>query len=546
MFNDLGDLIMKLIIYFLILMLSLELSAKTPEIKWWFDTKDASAGQSSAADIDNDGKYEVIFGCYRNDSCVYALNGENGSLLWKYNASTKYGEGCNDVATLPFDIDGDGKIEVIVPSSCNPTTFCFYGETGEVRWASKTRGSDSPPTIADLDGDGLLEILHGEFGGWLNCISALTGEKKWEIPVNLKSWIQTAPTIVDVNNDGQLDIVVATWCLSKEDTNKVYAFDGKTLEKLWEFAVKDVIYHGTAVADLDEDGKIELLIGDYSGEMYVLNGHDGSLKWSHQFGEYYAVSGPVSISDLDGDGKLEIVVSGWFKMIALRNDGSFYWEYQIPDYSSCFRGAALSDIDDDGLPDVIFGTGIGKLIALKGTNGGEIWLVDLAEHYGKKFDLDNAPLVADFDQDGLLDVFVVGGHMEYPEFRNGYGRAYMISAGKGAGPEWLMFQNNPGRNSNYLWKAPSNVENEIDNNIDYIYFDNNSKSLIFQSNTDAVANVELFDYLGNKSFSILNIELINGKNTIDLRNFSNYSSGLYFVRISLANGLTINKKILLF
>jgi hypothetical protein len=40
----------------------------------------------------------------------------------------------------------------------------------------------------------------------------------------------------------------------------------------------------------------------------------------------------------------------------------------------------------------------------------------------------------------MMDVFVVGGHAEYPDIWNNYGRAYAISAGIGTGPEWPMFR----------------------------------------------------------------------------------------------------------
>ncbi len=514
-----------------------------PTIKWWFDTKDASAGQSAAGDIDNDGKLELVFGCYRNDSCVYALNSENGSLLWKYNTRTANGEGCNDVASLIYDIDNDGIPEVITPSSCNPTTFCFDGPTGNVKWAGPTRGSDSPPTIADLDGDGKLEILHGEFWGYVICLNADDGSKKWEIEVDLNSWIQTAPTIVDVNNDGQLDFVVATWNAKEGDTNKVFAYNGKTQEKIWEFPVNDVIYHGTTVADLDNDGNIELLIGDYSGELFVINGNNGTLKWSYKLPEHYFIGGPVAIADLDGDGISEIVFSGWFKMMALRFDGTLFWEYDIPNYASSFRGAVLSDIDDDALPDVIFGNKDGVVIALKGTTGDTLWTLDLAAHYGKTFELDNAPIIADFDDDGILDLFIVGGYMEYPEFRNGYGRAYCISAGKGAGPDWLMFQNNPNRNSNYSYKSSDVIDETIKIEIlEKFAFNSMQNKLSFSINMENSNNLSIgiYDLLGHKLMDITNEYYFAGIHNFNV-DFNNsnvkLSSGSYILQINIAGNM---------
>jgi outer membrane protein assembly factor BamB len=244
-----------------------KINAQTHQIKWSFDTKDASFGQSAAGDIDHDGKLEIVFGCYRNDSCVYALNAENGSLLWKYNTHTS-AEGCNDVAPIIYDVDNDDSLEVIVPSSCNPKCFCFNGKTGAVKWQTNTRGSDSPPTIADIDNDGKPEILFGEFGGYVMCINGEDGSVAWEIPVDTNSWIQTAPTIVDVDGDGQLDFVVGTWNTDTITYNKVYAYRGDTHSLLWSYpigiGISNVMYHGTAVADLDHDGKPELVIGSYN------------------------------------------------------------------------------------------------------------------------------------------------------------------------------------------------------------------------------------------------------------------------------------------
>ena len=124
------------------------LTSQVPTVKWWFDTKSFSAGMAAADDLDGDGKLEIVFGCYRNDGGVYALNAENGSVLWSYFPHTPADEGCNDVAPLIYDVNSDGLLEVIIASSCTPKTTCLNGKTGEVIWQANTMGSDSPPTIA--------------------------------------------------------------------------------------------------------------------------------------------------------------------------------------------------------------------------------------------------------------------------------------------------------------------------------------------------------------------------------------------------------------
>lgn len=431
------------ILFLLRLLFSEQVFSQIPNIMWWFDTHDSSFGQTAMDDIDHDGHPELVFGCYRNDSMVYALNAQDGSLLWKFNASGS-AEGCNDTAPLIFDVDNDGYKEVIVAASCNPKTFCLNGSTGSIKWQTPTRGSDSPPTIADIDNDGILDIIHGEFGGYVICINGNNGSIKWEIPVDVNSWIQTAPTIVDLDGDNQLDFVVATWHFS--NNNKIYAFRGNNQSLLWSYNLADVVYHGTAVADLDKNGKPELIIGDYSGKLYVFKGETGDTLWTFNAGAY--IGSPVSTGDLNGDGYCEVIFSSWYKVFALNHDGSVFWQYNIPGYKSSFRGAALSDVDNDQLPDVIFGTSGGNLITLKGTTGQPLWDVDLEAHFGDTLEIDHAPVVADFDGNGTLDVFVVGGKTEYPNFQNNYGRAYAVEAGFGAGPVWPMFQYDARRTGN--------------------------------------------------------------------------------------------------
>lgn len=426
---------------------------------WQFATKDASFGQSAAADLDHDGKLEIVFSCYRNDSMIYVLNAENGSLLWKYNTGTAFSEGCSDAAPLIYDIDADGQLEVILASSCNPKTFCFNGKTGALKWVCATRGSDSPPSIADIDADGKLEILHGEFGGYVIAINALDGTKKWEIAVDTNSWIQTAPSILDINNDGDLDFIVATWNAVQRDSNKVYAIRGKDKKILWTFPLSDVVYHGTAIGDIDHDGVPEAIIGCYNDTLYCLNANTGKLKWKFSFGNYYYVGSPAIIADINNDKDCEIIFSAYNKIGALSSKGVLLWSYTMPNYGQSFRGPALADINNNSYPDVIFGTDAGQLIALNGQDGSLILNHNLRKVYGDSlFKLEHAPLIADFNNDSKLDAFIVGGHAEYPLFNKNFGAAYLISLSKGNGPDWLMFQNNNLRNSSICSNSTSAIQ----------------------------------------------------------------------------------------
>ncbi|MCX6251106.1 MAG: FG-GAP-like repeat-containing protein [Bacteroidetes bacterium] len=418
--------------------------SQTPHILWHYDLAAPSFGQAAMADIDNDGKLEIVFSTYMGDGTVYALNAEDGSLLWKY-----YTGSCNDAAPIIYDVDGDGNKEVIVASSCLIYTYCFNGATGEVKWKSLTGGTDSPPAIGDLDNDGKPEILHGEFNGKVICFNGEDGSKKWEKVVEANTPIQTSPAILDVDGNGQLDFVVATWGgYYPNYYSNIFAFRGDTRVKIWEsYTLSDDIYHGCSFGDIDSDGKPELVFGCYNDTVYALNAEDGSMKWKFDMGPYCYVGAPTVMADVNLDHKFEILASGWYEMKAISDTGTEVWNYDIPNYGSCFRGPAVSDINYDGALELVFGTSEGSVIALYGYDGSEIWQLDLAADYGNTFDINHAPVIGDFDGDGKLDGFVVGGVANYPDTLTGYGRAYAFTLGDGTGPDWTMFQHDTARSS---------------------------------------------------------------------------------------------------
>jgi len=402
-----------------------------PEIQWFYDLDAPSFGSSAVDDIDGDGCLEIVFGTYFNDEHIYALNADDGSLLWNYDTG-----GCNDASPCIADVDLDGELEVILAASSPYHVYCFNGATGDIEWSVSTgypNCVDSPPAVADVDNDDKPEIIFGTFYGYVFCLNGEDGSIYWQINLGTDSYIQSGPNILDLDDDGQLDVVVAQY----SGDCRIYALKGNDGSILWYCdAPSDYMYHGGSFADIDEDGKPEIVIGSYDNHLYVLNGEDGSVKW--EYNAQYYIAAPTSIADLNNDGHLEIVFFEYNKLGVLSNTGTLLWSHTTG--GSIFRGAAISDIDDDGVLDVAFGSSDGILRVLKGDDGSIVWTIDLEDHYGKTFDIDNAPVIADFNNDGGLDIFVVGGYGSSSPSSNNHGRGYALSAGIGSGPGWSMFR----------------------------------------------------------------------------------------------------------
>lgn len=401
-----------------------------PEILWWYDLDAPSFGSAAVDDIDKDGKLEIVFGTYFNDEHIYALNADSGTLLWSYNTG-----GCNDASPAIADVDLDDTLEVIVPASSACRVYCFNGVTGSVEWSASTGSNyiDSPPAIADLDNDGRPEIVFGTFYGYVYCLNGEDGSLVWRVNLGTNSYIQSDPGILDLNDDQQLDVVVAQWA----GDCKVYALRGDSGSVLWySEEPNDYMYHGGSFSDIDEDGKPEIAIGCYDNRLYVLNGEDGSLEWDYP-APYY-VGAPTSIADLNNDDHLEIVFASWVRIGVLSHTGTLLWSYSAG--GGNFRGAAIADVDSSGVLDVAFGADDGVLRVLTGDSGRVVWTYDLQAHYGRTFEMDHAPVIADFNGDGKLDIFMIGGYVNSSQPGLNHGRAYALTAGSGVGPGWPMFR----------------------------------------------------------------------------------------------------------
>jgi hypothetical protein len=407
-----------------------------PQVLWKVDLASASYGGGAIGDPNGDGKLVIVFGTYFNDEHLYAVQAKDGKVLWKFKSEG----GPFDASVAIADLHGDGKKEVLAADSSTGTLFCLNG-AGDVLWKVKLPNStDSPPSVADLDGDGKLEIVVGTMiqrdkHGRVVVIDATTREQKWV--AKIPGHVQSEPALVDLNGDKVLDVIVTTWRGDKS----IHALDGRDGSELWTHPMAGDMYHGVSV--FDQDG-IRLVTTSIAGDVCCLDS-SGKELWTKQLGGY--LFAPTTVADLDGDGSSEIVVASG-RVHVLDAAGNEKWK--TDNYGSISRGVAVADANGDGHPDLFFGAHDRKFRVLDGPTGREIWSFD-ATVQGHVYEWpDGAPIIADFDGDGTLDVFFVAGKGTSDESRKqNYGRAYALRAGTGKGT-WQLFRGNLRRTGNVL------------------------------------------------------------------------------------------------
>ncbi|RDY02353.1 Protein DEFECTIVE IN EXINE FORMATION 1, partial [Mucuna pruriens] len=173
-------------------------------------------------------------------------------------------------------------------------------DTKQIKWTAdldlSTDTSDfrayiySSPTVVDLDDDGNLDILVGTSYGLFYVLDH-HGKVREKFPLEMAE-IQGAVVAADVNDDGKIELVTA-------DTHGNVAVWTPKGDLIWEKHLKSLIPQGPTVGDVDGDGHTELVVPTLSGKIHVLDGRDGSSIGRYPFPTHGRIMNQVLLVDLN-------------------------------------------------------------------------------------------------------------------------------------------------------------------------------------------------------------------------------------------------------
>jgi hypothetical protein len=397
-----------------------------------FTNADAHVMQS-IDDIDNDGGKELIITYFQDATC---LNAEDGTLVWNYRlpypvenpnrldkhsviidadetgykyvylAAEAYGYPQPSIVKLNWlgvpvamayfdaytcwgglaaaDLDGDGQIEIIQSHRRVGTTayggIVCYNEDLSIKWNYPyVACSSHPPSIADVNGDGILDVIAG-YQGVANHrgLWVMSGDDGHIInganDCGINVWFDMA--VYDIDSDGHLEVISAS-SVSEQNPTPLPStvFDLVTWTK--EATLAHPIGVSPSIGNVDSDPEMEIisLSSAYAGSqgMTIYEYSEGTYNAIfQQLNEYYCGQGDTQILDVDGDGFNEMITqnTGYYNIVCWQTEG-------VASYPQSRASSSLSNERRTKVSEYVPPPGgepeIPKTITIISPNGGENW-----------------------------------------------------------------------------------------------------------------------------------------------------------------------------
>lgn len=314
------------------------------------------------------------------------------------------------VEVYSTDLDGRSRIEKTIvvdrgPMRTPPQQMPGWPQNMGVQ----PNFGPSAVSLADVNGDGLLEIIAGSTDGSFHIWDYQGNELAGWPKTNLDA-IQTKPAVADIDTSYPgLEIIVPN------RSNVLYAWhqDGTDVAG-WPQSVGETGgFKSPVIFDLDGDGDLEIVLGQRlwpDGRVLIFH-HDGTAYSGWPQGLDYMCVATPSVGDVEGDGIMEVCAVSYYSVYLWDRDGNLKpgWPKLNVMGGASYAQPVLCDLDDDSDLEILYSYY---------TNAQNY--VGIFHHDGSSFSnwpqtypgpqTYTTPVTGDIDDDGDYEIFG-GGHV---------------------------------------------------------------------------------------------------------------------------------------
>lgn len=273
------------------------------------------------------------------------------------------------------------------------------------------RGANESAAVMDVNQDGRLDIVSGEY--WF----AAPDWKKHRLrEISFRNGYidDFSNHALDVNADSYPDIIACSWFSKKlawyENPRR---FDGDQADRPWKEHIieSQFNYELVLLVDLDGDGKAQEILPNYGNSSEVAwferSKPVSSGNWvRHSIGRVPGVKGlhGIGAGDVNGDKRPDVITAfGWFEAPAdpRANNWAFHPEFRLAIPTAQASPIYVQDVNGDGRPDIIYGSAHGY---------GLFWLENKGNGRWDSHTIDDswsqahAVTLVDLNQDGIPDI----------------------------------------------------------------------------------------------------------------------------------------------
>ncbi len=323
--------------------------------------------------------------------------------LWSQLTRTKLGEFQTSISKLTglclVDIDGDQDEDVLV---CSASAVAAYDVTGTELWKTTAAGGNEV-VAAQMDNDPALEVATTDG----TVIDAATQQVEWSWANGFGFDLEAA----DIDNDGKAELLAA------ESWNDVWAFDVDTKLPKWSIPIFNTgaIY----VGDVDNDNVVELIVGEAQwGSQICYDTTTRTVEWSVRNPEHGTTAN--AYGDVDGDNQVEVIWGAGFSSsgsdhLFVADIATQTIEWQNIHLDSPFHGPLMGDVTGDAIPEIVAASHQSD----SGYSGGRILVFDsislsrlaVSQRVGSSARVESIALV-NVDQDSANEI-VIGSSDPY-------------------------------------------------------------------------------------------------------------------------------------
>ena len=298
-----------------------------------YDSGGSQAYSVAVADVNGDGKPDLLVancGPIGINACNHG-NGLLGVLLGNGDGTfrpvmTYDSGGSTAVSVAVADVNGDGKPDLLVANECGTSSICQPGSVG----------------VLLGNGDGTFQV-------------ATTYDAKYAI---------VALAVADVNGDGRPDVLTAVDNTYPGSVGVLLGKGDGTFQPVVTYSSGGNSGASVAVADVNGDGKPDLLVGNECdlnncllGSVGVLLGNgDGTFQPAVSYDPGGSGARSVAVADVNEDGKLDLVVDNYFYnaigVLLGNGDGTFQAATTYDSGGLSPMSVAVADLNGDRKPDV--------------------------------------------------------------------------------------------------------------------------------------------------------------------------------------------------